>query len=130
MLAIGIYILISELEQRNMELVIRFIVGGTLVSLFAFMGDVLKPRSFGGLFGAAPSVALATLALTILADGKTYAAIESRSMIAGAMGLFAYAVVTMQLLGKYKFHAFTATIIAIPVWAISSLGIWFLLVNR
>jgi hypothetical protein len=112
-----------------MELVIRFIVGGTLVSLFAVMGDVLKPRTFGGLFGAAPSVALATLVLTILADGKTYAAIEARSMIAGAIGLFVYALVTMQLLARYKFHAFTATILAIPVWAICSLGIWHLLIG-
>jgi hypothetical protein len=33
-------------------------------------GDVLKPKSFAGLFSAAPSVALATLPLTILSDGK------------------------------------------------------------
>jgi len=34
------------------------------------MGDGLKPKSFAGLFGTAPSVALATLGLTILVDGK------------------------------------------------------------
>jgi len=32
------------------------------VSAFAVIGDLFKPKSFGGLFGAAPSVALATLA--------------------------------------------------------------------
>jgi hypothetical protein len=40
-------------------------VGGVVVSLFAILGDTLKPKSFAGLFGAAPSVALATLGLTI-----------------------------------------------------------------
>jgi len=45
-------------------------MGGMIVSLFASLGDVLKPKSFAGLFGAAPSVALATLGLTVLADGK------------------------------------------------------------
>jgi hypothetical protein len=55
------------------------------------LGDVLNPKSFAGLFGAAPSVALATLGLTIFADGKPYAAMEARSMIAGAVGFFVYA---------------------------------------
>ena len=42
------------------------------------LGDVLKPRSFAGLFGAAPSMAIATLSLTILNEGS-YTAAESRS---------------------------------------------------
>jgi hypothetical protein len=44
-------------------------------------GDGLRPKSFAGLFGAALSVALATLALTVFKDGKAYAALEARSMI-------------------------------------------------
>jgi hypothetical protein len=55
-------------------LIFRFVVGGIIVSIFAMLGDLLKPRSFAGLFSAAPSVALATLGLTILTDGKLYAA--------------------------------------------------------
>lgn len=58
------------------------------MSLFAVLGDVLKPKSFAGLFGAAPSVALATLGLTIVADGKRFATQEAHSMIAGALALF------------------------------------------
>ena len=48
-----------------LQLVFRFVVGGAIVTLFAALGDVLKPKSFVGLFGAAPSVAMATLGLTI-----------------------------------------------------------------
>src|SRR5581483_7734808 len=62
----------------------RFILGGLIVSLFAVLGDILKPKSFAGVFGAAPSVALATLSLTIHTNGKYYAATEARCMIAGA----------------------------------------------
>jgi hypothetical protein len=58
-----------------LQYLFRFLVGGTIVSLFACLGDLLKPKSFAGLFGAAPSVALATLGLTIVADGKAYAAL-------------------------------------------------------
>ena len=69
----------------------RFLIGGAVVSAFSALGDILKPKSFAGLFGAAPSVALATLALTIATDGPSYAATEARSMIAGALAMFVYA---------------------------------------
>lgn len=52
------------------ELIIRFLVGGTFVSLFAVLGDLFRPKSFAGLFGAAPSIALATLGITIAKEGK------------------------------------------------------------
>jgi hypothetical protein len=72
------------------QILIRFIIGGAIVSGFAIIGDVLKPKSFAGLFGAAPSVALATLAMTIVSDGPSYAAIEGHSMLAGAVAFFIY----------------------------------------
>jgi len=72
------------------ELIIRFIIGGVVVSLFAVIGDVLRPKSFAGLFGAAPSIALATMGLTIAKSGADYAAIEARSMILGAVGFLVY----------------------------------------
>src|SRR5690348_12334194 len=56
-----------------MQFLLRFVIGGLVVSLFAMFGDALKPKSFAGLFGAAPSVALATLAITVASDGKAYA---------------------------------------------------------
>jgi hypothetical protein len=72
------------------ELVVRFLVGGAIVSLFALIADVLKPKGFAALFGAAPSVALATLALTIATHGRLYAATEARSMVAGAAAFLLY----------------------------------------
>jgi hypothetical protein len=42
------------------DAIIRFVVGGLAVSAFAVLGDVFRPKSFAGLFGAAPSIALAT----------------------------------------------------------------------
>jgi hypothetical protein len=33
------------------EYVIRFLVGGAVVSAFAMLGDLLRPKSFAGLFG-------------------------------------------------------------------------------
>jgi hypothetical protein len=48
-----------------LEYALRFLVGGIAVSAFAALGDTLRPKSFAGLFGAAPSIALATLLITL-----------------------------------------------------------------
>jgi hypothetical protein len=105
-----------------MQLAFRFLAGGTIVSLFAVLGDVLKPKSFAGLFGAAPSVALATLGLTILADGKGYAATEARSMIAGAAAFFVYTFMSCQLMMRYRVRAAFATIGLISLWFAIAFG--------
>jgi uncharacterized membrane protein (GlpM family) len=107
-----------------MELIIRFIVGGLVVSFFAVLGDVLKPKSFAGLFGAAPSVALATLALAIMANGKAYAALEARSMILGACAFIVYAWCCMRIMTKHDARAKAATIAALAVWLACALGGW------
>lgn len=51
------------------------------------LGDIVRPKSFAGIFGGAPSVALATLALTTHAKGAEYTATEARSMVIGAAAL-------------------------------------------
>ena len=112
-----------------MQLLVRLLVGGLVVSSFAALGDVLKPKSFAGLFAAAPSVALATLGLTILVDGKPYATEEARSMIAAAIALFLYASVTVWLIMKYSLHAATAAIFALAVWLIFAIGTWAMLLR-
>jgi Protein of unknown function (DUF3147) len=65
----------------------QVIIGGLFVSAFAVLGDSLKPKSFAGLFGAAPSVALATLLLTIRSQGVVFAATERMRWSLGT-GLF------------------------------------------
>ena len=109
-----------------MQLVFRFIVGGLVVSFFAVIGDGLKPKSFAGLFGAAPSVALATLALTVFKDGKGYAALEARSMIAGAIAFLIYCCVCTRMLAKAKGGATTVTLSALALWVAWAIGLWAL----
>lgn len=104
---------------------IRFIVGGVLVSAFAIIGDVLKPKSFAGLFGAAPSVALATLTLTVVSDGSSYAATESRSMMAGAIAFFVYASLVSWIMMRYKSRAILVTLCSVPVWLGVAGGIYY-----
>ena len=91
------------------ELISRFLIGGTLVSAFALVGDAVRPKSFAGLFGAAPSIALATLGLTVATEGRDYAAIEARSMIAGAIAFFIYALIVSKVMMRYKPPTLVAT---------------------
>jgi hypothetical protein len=98
------------------EYLVRFIAGGLVVSAFALLGDVLRPKSFAGLFGAAPSVALATLAIAIAQHGTSYAAIQSRSMMWGAVALACYSVVVCQLLMRWRLSALMATLLSLAVW--------------
>jgi hypothetical protein len=107
----------------------RFLIGGAVVSAFSALGDILKPKSFAGLFGAAPSVALATLALTIATDGASYAATEARSMIAGALAMFVYASSVLWVMFKYKPPALLVSTSLIAAWLVMSFGIWFLVLR-
>ena len=106
------------------EIIIRMLVGGLAVSAFAILGDIVKPKSFAGLFGAAPSIALATLLLTIFKEGPGYAAIEGRSMLLGAFAFFLYAWVVMRAMLTARWSALRVTIAVIPVWCVSALGLW------
>jgi hypothetical protein len=106
------------------EIAIRFLVGGAVVSVFAIVGDPLKPKSFAGLLGAAPSVALATLGLTAATEGASYVAIEARSMVAGAMALFAYAFCVSYVMMRYPFKALWVTVCAMPLWFAIAFGLW------
>ena len=108
------------------ELLVRFVIGGILVSCFAMLGDVFRPKSFAGLFGAAPSVALATLGLTIAANGKVYAAIEARSMIAGAAAFLIYSSIASWILMRFRPPAVVVTLALLPLWLTSAFGIWLI----
>ncbi|MBV8533977.1 MAG: DUF3147 family protein [Alphaproteobacteria bacterium] len=110
------------------EYVLRFAVGGIAVSAFAVLGDMFRPKSFAGLFGAAPSVALATLALALAKQGADYAAIEGRSMVIGAVAMCLYSVLVCQLMKRAQWRALPATSAAIVAWlAVALGGKWLLL---
>jgi uncharacterized membrane protein (GlpM family) len=108
------------------EYVVRFLVGGAMVSAFAMLGDVLRPKSFAGLFGTAPSVALATLGIAVYQHGAPYAGSQSLSMMAGAIALAIYSVVVCHLLVRTRLRAAPATLLSLVVWLIAAFGLWIL----
>lgn len=108
------------------ELLIRFAIGGLIVSTFSVVGDVLRPKTFAGIFGAAPSVALASLGLAFISKGGAHVSIEGRSMVVGALALLCYSLVVSRLLLRYQWNTIVATSVSWVLWLAVALGLWAL----
>ncbi|MGI8622323.1 MAG: DUF3147 family protein [Solirubrobacteraceae bacterium] len=73
-----------------------------------------SPSGFAGLFGAAPAVALAGLAVTLVAKGVADAHDAALGMLAGAAGVTVYAAVATVLLRRRA--ALRSALLAVPAW--------------
>lgn len=111
------------------EYILRFFLGGLAVSGFAALGDIFRPRSFAGLFGAAPSVALGTLAIAISTKGSLYAATEGRSMILGAAALCSYSLAVREIMRRREMTALAATLVSMPGWLVAAFGLKILVLG-
>lgn len=108
------------------EIIVRFLIGGLAVSFFSVLGDIFKPKSFAGLFSAAPSVALPTLGIAILNEGRQFAAIEARSMIAGCIAFLVYTSAANWILMRKAVSALWVTTTCLLLWAALAFGGWYL----
>ena len=106
------------------DLLLRFLIGGLVVSVFALVGDLFKPKSFAGLFSAAPSVALASLGLAIANHGPAYAATEGRSMMVGAVAFFAYSQLVSFLILRYKSDVIGVSSAGLLFWLVSAFAFY------
>lgn len=105
------------------DLAVRFLVGGLVVSTFSTLGQVLAPKTFAGLFGSAPSVALASLALAFAEKGREYVAIEGYGMAIGGIALIVYACACLFIAEK-RYSVFLGAVASWALWAtVTALGI-------
>lgn len=95
-------------------LAIKGLVGGTLVVAFALLSEGLSPKRFAGLFSAAPAVAIAGLAVVLLDEGSHDAHVSATGMIAGGVGMMAYAAAVVPLLRRMT--ALRAAALAMTAW--------------
>jgi uncharacterized membrane protein (GlpM family) len=109
------------------SLIIRFFVGGAIVSLFAVAGELFKPKTFAGIFGAAPSVAIASLMLLAAQEGPERTALQGYAMAWGALALFAYSVTLTLLMRHLELRAWLEAVAEWSVWLLLALGGWRLL---
>jgi len=79
-----------------------------------------------GLAGSAPSVALATISLTVLKEGRAFATVEARSMIIGALAFFAYAYFVSKVLIRKKISASLASAVCLAIWFCAAGALWYI----
>jgi hypothetical protein len=101
---------------------VKALIGGTLVVAFAAIGELLRPRGLAGLFAAAPSVALASLAVTCLATGAGSAASQATAMVAGSAALAGYCLVGIE--SVKRFGALRGAVAAAPAWFAVAIALW------
>jgi len=111
-------------------LLLRFLIGGLVVSAFAVIGDMVKPESLGGVFAAAPTIALATVVLAMHKNGAAYVASEGRSMVGGAIAFFIYACIVSFVMMRRRPKAVVAAAGLIPAWFAVAAGLWAVWLRR
>ena len=83
-----------------LQLLLKALNGGIVVSLFALVGELVRPKRFAGVFSAAPSVALANLLVAILFMGHLEGERNSEGMVLGAAAMLASIFVGIPLVGR------------------------------
>jgi hypothetical protein len=92
-----------------------------MVVAFSLIAETLRPKSLAGVHSAAPAVALASLSITIVAEGPSTAALAALGMIGGAV-----AMVICCLAGADSVRAFKATrgsLFIVGSWVATAVGI-------
>jgi hypothetical protein len=108
------------------DLAIRFILGGIVVSLFSALGEVFTPKRFAGIFGAAPSVALGTLALGFAKHGDRYVLVQCAGMLLGALALIAYCELCVWTADKPRLPVWLGAAMGWLVWGAIAAGAFWL----
>src|SRR5947209_5197272 len=103
-------------------LALRGLAGGTLVVVFALIGEVVAPKAFSGLFSSAPSVAVASLAITIMSENAATARQDSIGMVVGALGMTACCVLAAAAIPRV--HALAGSLLAWAGWATITFGLY------
>jgi hypothetical protein len=98
-----------------------------MVSTFAVVGDSWKPKTFGGLFGAAPSVAVATLGIAVVEDGTNAASVEARWMAIGSIAMVAYSVACIVACRFERIPVWLAAALSWAIWIAVAVGLHALL---
>ena len=109
--------------KLGIELAIRALAGGLLVAAFALIGEAVRPKAFAGLFSAAPSVAVAGLAIVAVTKSPAVARLQSMSMVVGGIGLTASCVLASAAIPRIKTVA--GSLAAWACWAAVSLGLYW-----
>jgi hypothetical protein len=128
-------------QTRWYELLIRFVIGGTITVVAGLLARKLGP-AIGGLFLAFPAIfpASATLVEKHEAEkkrekgmhgeerGRDAAALDAAGAAMGSIGLMLFALVVWRLLRDHS--SWLTQTLALVLWFVSSCTVWFVREHR
>lgn len=103
-------------------IVLKGLAGGSFVVLFAAVGEIVRPRGLAGISSGAPSVALASLLVTVLTVGVASARNQALGMVAGAAALVVWCLAGTETVKR--FGALRGSVAATAVWFSAACGLW------
>jgi uncharacterized membrane protein (GlpM family) len=106
------------------ELAVRFLLGAVVVSSFSALGEVWRPRTFAGLFGAAPSVALVSLAVVLQEHGAREAVLEATTMVLGSVAMVVYASACVVATRRARVPVWAGVGLAWTVWLATAFALF------
>jgi hypothetical protein len=109
------------------DMLLRFLIGGAVVSAFAALAELFEPKTFAGLFGAAPSVAIATLSLTYVGLGPSATGTSARWMVVGTAALFVYGSCCVWVCRRQRIPVWLGAVASWLVWGVTAYALWLAL---
>ena len=100
--------------REALLIAVRAVVGGAFVVAFSLLGEMLRPKSFAGIFAAAPSIALGSLLIIGLSEGPTKLYAAALGMLLGAIVLAFSLLVGID--SVKRFRARTGSLMIIGTW--------------
>ena len=103
-------------------LAIKAVAGGIGVVAFALVAEVVEPKKLAGLFAAAPSVALASMVVTVLDTGPQRTVPAALGMAAGSVGMLAFCLLGVPAIGRLG--ATLGSVAALAGWLAVALALY------
>jgi hypothetical protein len=111
--------------MSNLIVLAKTLLGGLAVVGFSVLGTVGHPKRFAGLFAAAPSVAIASLALTVVLKGPAATVPYAQGMLIGSAGMLGYCLLSLYLIDRL--HALAGSILSWLAWLAVAGGLYLAL---
>jgi uncharacterized membrane protein (GlpM family) len=107
-----------QLVEQLPVLGLRMAVGGLFVVAFAVVAELVEPKKFAGLFGAAPAVALGSLLITLATKGADDLRQAALGMVVGAVALVVYC--GLGTFGVRRMGALAGSALVLTAWGVAA----------
>lgn len=97
-------------------LLVKALVGGAGVVAFTALARITRPQRLAGVFCAAPSVAVGSLAVVVLTASAHEGRIAAQGMVAGSLALFGACLVGAMVARSANGSALSISVATCAAW--------------